>query len=157
MIVEIIHPKLIEDNLFPIYENGVPLDGHGKRRYKIPFTPLAATITAASGGATGGFIFVFFWIFRRADIYWIGQSLEEELVGSGTIFKKRKHYRLKLKSNQSNLMKPGKYILKTSKRFSKKNKEKYLDIVLNKKVIQTLRIQENMYYFVGSRKGKKHP
>ena len=155
--VDIIYPELKEDILFPIIENGVPLDGNEKRKYKIPVIPFTVTITATTGGATGGFVFIFFWFFRRAEIYWLSQSLEEELVGSGIINKKGKHYLLKLNAKRTNCNRSGKYIIKTSKRFCRRNKEKYLDIVLDKKVIQTLRIQENMYFFMGSRKGKKHP
>ncbi|MGN0413574.1 MAG: hypothetical protein ACI4FV_11115, partial [Lachnospiraceae bacterium] len=156
--IELIYPSLESDQLFPIHENTIPLGVYPKKEKEIPLLPIAVTVAATvGGGTTGGFLFIFFWFFRKADVYWISRSLEKEYVGTGYIFKKRKNYKLKLKTKQSEYTKEGKYYIKTSKRFSDKNHGKYMDIVRDKRVIQTLRIQDKMYFYIGSRKGKKMP
>lgn len=156
--IELIYPTLESDQLYPIHEDTIPLAIYPKKENEIPLLPAAVTVAATvGGGTTGGFLFIFFWFFRKADVYWISRSLEKEYVGTGYIFKKRKNYILKLKTKQSDYTKEGKYYIKTSKRFSDKNRGKYMDIVRDKRVIQTLRIQDKMHFYIGSRKGRKIP
>lgn len=156
--IELIYPSLESDQLFPIYEDTIPSGGYPKKSNGIPLLPIAVTAAATvGGGTTGGFLFIFFWFFRKADIYWVSRSLEKEYVGTGYINKKRNNYVLKLKAKQSDYTKEGKYYIKTSKRFSDRHQGKYMDIVKDKRVIQTLRIQDKMYFYIGSRKGRKIP
>ena len=92
--------------------------------------------------------FCFFILFRRADVYYINELLQEEYVTFCPIRRKKNGYYIKLHPKHLNGIGNKRFALRVSKRFAKKNDGKYLEVLFEKRVVYTLCMKEKMYFYL---------
>ena len=135
----------IEHRKQNVEEIKIPLANKQEDKTKLPKVIMATT--AATATATGMF-FCFFIIFRRADVYYINELLQEEYVTFCPIRRKKNGYYIKLHPKHLNGIGNKRFVLRVSKGFAKKKDGKYLDVVFEKRVVYTLCMKEKMYFYL---------
>ena len=128
-----------------VEEIKIPLAEKQKDIGKIPVAVGATTVATAT--ATGMY-FCFFILFRRADVYYINELLQEEYVTFCPIRRKKNGYYIKLHPKHLNGIGNKRFALRVSKRFAKKNDGKYLEVLFEKRVVYTLCMKEKMYFYL---------
>lgn len=128
-----------------VEEIKIPL---AKRQKDIGKIPVAVGVTTAATATATGMYLCFFILFRRADVYYINELLQEEYVTFCPIRRKKNGYYIKLHPKHLNGIGNKRFALRVSKSFAKKNDGKYLEVLFEKRVVYTLCMKEKMYFYL---------
>ncbi len=129
-------------------EAGVPLSDKAGGFHPFQNIPPEAAAGAAATGSAGGISLIFFLFFRKADIYYVNELLDEEYAGSVFLHRKKQKYSIRISGRVLEERQKGKFCVKISRGFARRKSGKYLEILTGHRIINSIKISEKMYFYI---------